>query len=198
LKGSVKRSSNPRLIATLTARPGEANVARAQVKLPAAVFLDQSHIRTVCTRVQFAADTCPPGSVYGKVSATTPLLGYPLAGSVYLRSSNHQLPDLVAQLRGPDYQPIKIALVGRTDSVKGALRNTFEAVPDAPVSKFRLELFGGKRGLVEMSDGFCSARRATVKLDGQNGKTYDARPRVKAKCKGKVKPSGKKKGKAHR
>jgi hypothetical protein len=182
LKGSVKRSSNPRLIANLTARPGEANVARAQVKLPHPVFLDQSHIRTVCTRVQFAADQCPAGSVYGKVQARTPLLDQPLSGSVYLRSSSHQLPDLVAKLRGPDSLPIEIDLVGKTDAVKGALRNTFEAVPDAPVSSFRLELFGGKRGLVEMSEGFCSQRRATVNLDAQNGKTHDTRPVVAAKC----------------
>ncbi len=182
LKGAVKRSSHPRLIATLTARPGEANIARAQVKLPKAVFLDQSHIGTVCTRVQFAADACPARSVYGKVSATTPLLDYPLAGSVYLRSSSHTLPDLVAKLEGPATQPLEVDLVGRTDAVKGALRNTFEAVPDAPVSKFRLELFGGKRGLVEMSDGFCRSRRASVKLDGQNGKVRDTTPVVKAKC----------------
>jgi hypothetical protein len=182
LKGSVERSSNPRLVATLKAQPGEANIARAQVKLPHAVFLDQGHIRTICTRVQFAADTCPAGSVYGKVEATTPLLGYPLSGSVYLRSSSHELPDLVAKLKGPLSQPIEIDLVGRTDAVKGALRNTFEAVPDAPVSRFRLELFGGKRGLVEMSGGFCAGRKANVQLDGQNGKVYDTRPVVKAKC----------------
>lgn len=182
LKGSVRRSSNPRLIATLRAKEGEANVAAAQVQLPHAMFLDQSHIRTICTRVQWAADTCPAGSVYGAVEATSPLISYPLTGSVYLRSSSHKLPDLVAKLRGPAYQPIEIDLAGRTDSVKGALRNTFEAVPDAPVSSFRLELFGGKRGLVEMSDGFCSARRAKVGLTGQNGKTHDTTPVVAAKC----------------
>lgn len=193
LKGSVKRSSNPRLIATLEAKPGEANVARAQVKLPRAVFLDQAHIRTVCTRVQFAADTCPAGSVYGRAEATTPLLGYPLSGSVYLRSNPaHLLPDLVAKLKGPASQPIEIDLAGKTDAVKAALRNTFEAVPDAPVSSFRLELFGGKRGLVEMSDGFCRDRHATVHLSGQNGKLYDTRPVVGAKCR---KPN---KGHGHR
>ncbi|HTT96159.1 MAG TPA: hypothetical protein VMF55_15925 [Solirubrobacterales bacterium] len=182
LKGGVKRTSHPRVIATLTAKEGEANIARAQVKLPAAVFLDQGHIKTVCTRVQWAADTCPGGSVYGKVEATTPLLSYPLTGSVYLRSSSHKLPDLVAKLRGPASQPIEIELDGKTDSVKGALRNTFEAVPDAPVSKFRLELFGGKRGLVEMSSGFCGNRNATVKLAGQNGAVHDTTPAVAAKC----------------
>jgi len=184
LKGSVKRSATPRLIATLKAKPGEANIAAAQVKLPHPVFLDQAHIRTICTRVQFAADACPAASVYGKAEATTPLLDFPLGGPVYLRSNGGErlLPDLVAKLKGPASLPIEIDLVGKTDAVKAALRNTFEAVPDAPVSSFRLELFGGKRGLVEISDGFCRDRHATVKLTAQNGKAYDTRPVVAAKC----------------
>jgi len=103
-------------------------------------------------------------------------------GNVYLRSSSHQLPDLVVKLKGPASQPIEIDLVGKTDAVKAALRNTFEAVPDQPVSKFHLELFGGKRGLVEMSGGFCAHRKANVQLTGQNGKAYDTRPVVGAKC----------------
>ena len=112
-----------------------------------------------------------------------PLLDYPLCGPVYLRSSNHPLPDLVVELRGPDTQPIEIDLAGKTDSVKGALRNTFEAVPDAPVSKFHLELFGGKRGLIELSSGLCRHPRATVRLAGQNGKAHNTSPVVQTSCK---------------
>lgn len=197
LKGKVRRTGHPRLIATLKAKEGEANVAFAQVKLPPAAFIDQAHIKTVCTRVQWAADTCPAGSVYGAVEATTPLVSYPLTGSVYLRSSNHKLPDLVAKLKGPASQPIEIDLDGKTDSVKGALRNTFEAVPDAPVSTFRLELFGGKRGLVEMSGGFCSDRHATVNLTGQNGKISETHPVVAAQCPKPKKNKHKKKGGHH-
>jgi hypothetical protein len=201
LEGKVRRTSHPRLIATLKAKEGEANIARAQVKLPHAAFIDQGHIKTVCTRVQWAANTCPGGSVYGAVEAATPLLSYPLTGSVYLRSSAHKLPDLVAKLKGPASQPIEIDLDGKTDSVKGALRNTFEAVPDAPVSTFRLELFGGKRGLIEMSGGFCSARKATVDLTSHSGKIYDTTPVVAAKCpktkKGKGKKHKKGTGKKH-
>ncbi len=182
LKGKTKRTSHPRLIANLTARPGDANIAKAQVKLPGAAFLDQGHIGTSCTRVQFAAKTCPPGSVYGTVSATTPLLDYTLTGNVYLRASNHQLPDLVADLNGPATQPIEIALAGKTDAVKGALRNTFEAVPDQPVTKFHLELFGGKRGLIILSSGLCKSPKASVNLTGQNGKVSDTTPTVKTSC----------------
>jgi hypothetical protein len=200
LKGATRRATNPRLIATLTARPGEANIARAQVKLPSAAFLDNSHIKTICTRVQFAADTCPAGSVYGKASATTPLLDYALSGNVILRSSSNQLPDLVVDLRGPAHQPLRVELAGRTDSVKGALRNTFDLAPDAPVSSFRLELFGGKRGLVELSRNLCKGRyRATVKLDAHNGKVYDTAPLVGNSCKKKrQKRGGGKKGSKRR
>ena len=66
LKGKVHRRAHPSLIATLKTKPGEANIARAQVKLPAAAFLDNAHIAGICTRVQFAADACPAGSVYGR------------------------------------------------------------------------------------------------------------------------------------
>jgi hypothetical protein len=182
LKGATHRRAHPKLIATVRARPGDANIARAQVKLPPAAFLDQSHIGTICTRPQFAAQACPAGSVYGRASATTPLLDYPLYGNVYLRSSSHKLPDLVVDLRGPESQPIEVALAGKTDSVKGALRNTFEAIPDAPIGTFRLELFGGKKGLIELSSGFCARPKATVKLDAQNGKLYDTEPVVKSAC----------------
>lgn len=182
LKGKTKRTAHPSLIANLSAKPGEANIARTQVKLPGAAFIDQDHIGTVCTRVQFAAKSCPSRSVYGTVTATTPLLDYPLTGNVYLRSSNHPLPDLIADLRGPDTQPVEIALAGKTDSVKGALRNTFEAVPDAPVSKFHLELFGGKRGLIELSSGLCKSPRAVIQMDGQNGKVWDTNPVVRTSC----------------
>lgn len=183
LKGGTRRAENPKLIATLTAQEGEANIARAAVRLPRSSFLDQSHIRTICTRVQFAAEACPKGSIYGRATAITPLLDYPLTGPVYLRSSDNPLPDLVVDLRGPAHQPIRIELAGRTDSVKGALRNTFDFVPDAPVTKFRLELFGGKRGLVVNSRDICARRYfAAAGFNGQNGKKANLRPRVMNDC----------------
>ncbi len=184
LKGGTKRTSHPKLIAILKAGEGEANLASAQVKLPPSAFLDQAHIKTICTRVQFAAGQCPPGSIYGKASVKTPLFNDPLTGNVYLRSSSHNLPDLVLDLRGPASQPIEIEVSGKTDSVKGSLRNTFEAVPDAPFETATVELFGGKKGLVVNSRNLCAHNyKATVKLTGQNGKRYDSNPLVKNDCK---------------
>jgi hypothetical protein len=197
LIGPTKRAKNPKLVANLNVKEGEADISSVSVLLARSSFLEQSHIKTVCTRVQFAAGAgngaeCPPGSIYGRAQATSPVLGYPLTGNVYLRSSSNKLPDLVVALNGPVYQPIAIELDGRIDSVKGAMRNSFETVPDAPVSSFRLELFGGKRGLIVNSRNLCShTYRATIKIASQNGAQVERRPAVKAQCSAKSKRNGK-------
>ncbi len=65
LFGATKRAKHPQLRAILKARPGDANIARASVALPHALFLDQASLAKICTRVQFAADDCPKKSIYG-------------------------------------------------------------------------------------------------------------------------------------
>ena len=191
LKGGTKRSKHPALKATLTYPKGNyANIAKAVVSLPHSEFLAQNHIKTICTRVQFAADACPTGSIYGYATATTPLLEAPLSGPVYLRSSTHPLPDLVAALHGQ----IDVDLVGRIDSFKGGIRTTFDAVPDAPVSKFVLTMQGGKKGLLENSKNLCaSVNKADVAFTAQNGKTSNSTPVLTNSCK---KSKGAKKGKS--
>lgn len=195
LFGGTKRTAHPRFRAVLQAKGGEANIARTAVSLPHSEFLDQGHIKTVCTRVIFAegaipGERCPAGSVYGHAKAITPLLDKPLQGPVYLRSSSHQLPDLVAALNGQ----IQVVLDGTIDSVKGGIRSTFETVPDAPVSKFVLEMQGGKKGLLINSTDLCAqANRATARFNGQNGKVHDFNPVVKNSCA----KHGKRRGKRH-
>ena len=199
LTGSTKRGGHPALTATLTQDPdGESNVARAVVSLPHSEFLAQAHIRTICTRVQFAADACPAASVYGTAKAITPLLDDPVSGPVYLRASSNPLPDLVAALKGPARQPIEVNLVGKIDSVNGGIRTTFATVPDTPVSKFTLSMQGGKKGLLENSRNLCrSTSRVDAKLTGQSGAKADQRPVLEAPCaKGRKKATAKKRAAA--
>ena len=179
LKGGTKRAQYPALTALVTARPGDANIGFTSVALPSSAFLAQNHIRTICTRVQFAADQCPAGSVYGKATAWTPLLDQPLSGNVYLRSSSNPLPDMVIALKGQ----VDFNLVGRIDSFKKGIRTTFDTVPDAPVSKFLLQMEGGKRGLILNSRNICTTvNKATVQMSGQNGASLESTPQLKAKC----------------
>jgi hypothetical protein len=192
LFGATKRAKNPKLRAVLKAREGDANISRAAVSLPHALFLDQASLSKVCTRPQFAADACPKGSMYGFARAFSPLLDQPLEGPVFLRSSDNELPDLVAALHGQ----IDIDLAGRIDTVRGGIRNTFDVIPDVPVSKFVLTMRGGKRGLLVNSRNLCGKRaRVIARFKAQNGKKSNQRPKLRTPCKhyGKAKRSGGKK-----
>jgi hypothetical protein len=192
LSGPTKRGRFPALRASIAAKAGEANSARVAVTLPHSEFLEQGHFKTICTRVQFAAGQCPAASVYGHVRVITPLLDYPLEGPVYLRSSSHNLPDLVLALRGPPSQPIEVTLDGRIDSVHRGIRTSFEGVPDAPFTTATLTMPGGARGLLVNSTDVCaSVNRSTVQMVGQNGKVHDFKPLlVNGKCKQNAKKTG--------
>jgi hypothetical protein len=190
LKGQTRRAGHPALTAVVTyPKKGDyANIARTSVALPHSEFLAQSHIETSCTRVQYNAGAgggseCPKGSVYGRARAFSPLLDRPLEGPVYLRSNGgeRELPDLVASLGGQ----IHVDLVGYVDTDKntGGLRTTFAKVPDAPVSKFVLMMPAGKKSLLENSTNICRGKhRAIVKMKGQNGRTSNLRPLMRARC----------------
>jgi len=167
------------LAPTLRMKPGETNLNRVVVTMPKTVLLDSQHLRNVCSRVLFAANACPPETVYGHARAETPLLDQPLEGPVYLRSSDRRLPDLVAKLDGQ----IDIEVSAHISSVKGGLRATFAGIPDAPISKFTLDLQGGAKGVLENSDGVCSRKsRAKVRMVGQNNVRDDRRTRLRAAC----------------
>lgn len=189
LEGGTKRGAHPALRAVLRPRPGDANIGRAVVRLPRSAFLDQAHIRTICTRVQFAAGAghgsqCPAGSRYGYARAWSPLLDGPAEGPVYLRSSDNTLPDLVVALRGPASAPVEVEVSARIDSKNQGIRSTFTGIPDLPVTHFELAMQGGRKGLIENSRNLCfkpKRNRANAVLAGQNGRRYAARPVVRAK-----------------
>jgi hypothetical protein len=184
LSGATKRTGHPALKAVVTYPKGSgyANIARAQVGLPHSEFLDQGNIGTVCTQAQLKSDTCPKRSIYGHAKAWTPLLNQPLEGPVYLGVGyGHKLPDLVADLNGE----VRILLHGRIDTTKEkGIRSTFEVVPDAPVSRFVLEMKGGSRyGLLENSENICRGKRhANAQFVAQNGRIAQLRPTIGNSC----------------
>jgi hypothetical protein len=179
--GASRHGAFPPLRAVYRAHPGQANLRSVAVNLPPAVFLEQAHIKGVCTRAQFRAGACPPASVYGHARAVTPLLEAPLEGPVYLRSSDHAVPDLVAALSG---RGIQIEVPGRIDQGHGGLRAHFEFLPDAPVNSFTMTLGGGRRGLLVNGEDLCRhPARAQVRFIGQNSDTAVTRPPLSVRCK---------------
>jgi hypothetical protein len=151
-KNQMRRAAHPKFRATLDARNGDANVRRAAFILPRATILDQAHIKTICTRIQLAANECPKNAIYGNAKATSPLLDGKLKGPVYLTSSDNPLPDLLVDLRGQ----VNIRLRGVISSEHGRLKTVFRKTPDVAVDKFVLTMKGGDRGLLINSRNLCS------------------------------------------
>jgi hypothetical protein len=187
LRGGTLRGGHPALRGVYSPRKGDANMQKLVLRLPHSAFLDQAHIRTICTRVQFAADGgngggCPKGAVYGHAVAYTPILEKPLEGPVYLRSSNHNLPDFVAALHGL----VDVEAVARIDSVHGGIRATFTGVPDAPLTKVVVNMQGGKKGLIINSRNLChepGRNRANALYGAHNGRQAKSSPVMRAvKC----------------
>jgi hypothetical protein len=195
LKGSTKHTGHPGLRAVLTypKKGAYANIARAQVNLPHSEFLEQSNLNKTCTKPVLLEGKCPKSTIYGKAKAWTPLLDKPLEGNVYVVGGfGYRLPALVAELDGQ----IRILLKGKIDTgPNGGIRNTFEAVPDAPVEKFELNLKSGpKYSLLVNSENLCKKpQKAIARFTAQNGKVLQVKPVVGNDCKKKSKGGGKKK-----
>ena len=185
LKGGTRRGAFPALRAAYVPRKhNQANLSRLALTFPHSEFIEQGHFRTICTRVQFAAgggfgEKCPKGSIYGHAKAWTPLLDEPLQGPVYLRSSNHNLPDAVLALHGL----VDIEVATRIDSVHGRLRAIVADVPDAPVSRAVVRMQGGQKGLFVNSRNLChkaGRNRARVDAKGQNNRRRLFKPLMRA------------------
>jgi hypothetical protein len=182
LRGGSKRGDYPALRAVVRPQSGDSNIGKATVALPSRLFLAQEHLDTVCTPRQFAADACPSGSIYGRATAITPLMDEPLSGPVYLRSNGEErlLPDLVAAISG---RGIEIDVLGKIDSYRGGLRTRFDVLPDAPLTKFTMNLRGGKKGIIANATDVCAnPQTANALFVGQDNQTRHLRVPIKARC----------------
>jgi hypothetical protein len=179
LTGGVRRRGHPAIHAILRTQPGEANSRAISVTLPSNELLDNAHIHTVCTKVNFASHACPAGSLLGHATITTPLLDLPLTGNAYLRSSGSGLPDLALDLGGQFH----IEALAHIDAVNGGLRTTFQTVPDVPLGTVALDLLGGAKGLIQNSESLCGAdRKAAVIMRAQSGRSISGKVPLRAAC----------------
>jgi hypothetical protein len=110
----------------------------------------------------------------------TPILDEPLSGPVYLRSSDHNLPDVVFALHGQ----VNAEATVRIDSVKGGLRASIEDAPDVPLTRVVLNMQGRQKGLFVNSRDVCATvNRATLRAEAHNDRRFEAKPALKnSKC----------------
>jgi hypothetical protein len=175
--GDLKKGGNPKLTADLGQTFGQSSMKAVRVTLPLLSSLKPENAKALCTPAQDAAGACPAASIVGRASARTRTLHEPIAGPVYFVEGTRRtasgavvktLPKLLLKLRG-DGVSLDLRAETSVDST-GRLVTTFGAVPDVPIQDFRLEIDGGKNGILTAVDDPCTAdRKARVRFDGHNG-----------------------------
>ncbi|MGN6189047.1 MAG: hypothetical protein ACTHOE_09120 [Conexibacter sp.] len=172
------RSSTP-FRTVLTQKPGQSNLRSVKVVLPQTLSALLNVVNRACTLTEYKNDDCDKAKA-GSAVAKTPLLKNPLKGGVFfVRHPGRPLPDLMVALRGE----IAIDLVGRVTIPGGKqLATNFDTIPDAPVTKFTLNLVAGSHGPLGVRTNLCSKRgkraRALIQMQGQNGDAITTHPRL--------------------
>ena len=209
----IRTGKHPGVRAQVTQKGvSEAGIELAKVTLPKSLALDPDNAQALC---EFAEGTkpdlenhCPRGSIVGRVRAVSPLLDRPLTGNVYFvknvrtdpKTGNQirTLPMIIAALRGE----IAVNLYGESATTKsGRLVNTFNNVPDAPITRFNLNLKGGKNGILAVTRtrrakiNLCKGRQtAATRFHAHNNKNHNPSIKIKTPC-NKKKTSSKKNSK---
>ncbi len=179
VQGDTKADGHPSLKATVTQPPGQANIARSRVLLPAAIrpeLLALQRPGVLCPEALAATRSCPPTSRVGTARVVTPVLPEPLSGPVYIvQHAASPLPKLVIHLDGL----VSIRLEAQNQIQRVQIVNTFGAVPDVPITSFELRISGGKNGILKNFTSLCAKElRGEVAFDAHSGKSFSDKPVV--------------------
>jgi hypothetical protein len=167
----------------------QANVRQVKVELPRQLPSRLPTLQKACTAAQFGANPagCPPASIVGYAKAITPLLPVPLEGPAYFVSNGSAaFPNLIMVLQG---YGVTIDLVGDTFISKaGITSSTFNAVPDAPISSFELNLPAGKYSALAGLGNLCKQKLTMpTEFTAQNGATHNQTTKIAVTGCGKAK-----------
>jgi hypothetical protein len=147
------------LSTTISQTPDEAGLANAQVILPNGITGNNALLGIKCPLTDFEAGTCPPNTLIGSASATSPLQAQALTGTVNLiEPAVPGLPDIGLDLRGP----LALKLTGSlTLGPDGRAITTFAGLPDIPIADFDLA-FARDPGFVFAGRDLCTSPPVSV------------------------------------
>jgi len=156
----------------------EGNLKTAVVTLPAGMSVNPSAAAGLasCTPTQIGLDnasepSCPDASKIGSVQVDTPLLPDPLQGGIYVaQQNNNPFRSLLAIYVTAEADGALIKLAGHVvaDPVTGQLTTTFDNNPQLPFTDFKLDFFGGPRGVLATPES-CGTYTASSSLSPWSG-----------------------------
>jgi hypothetical protein len=162
--GRTSKASGASLGVRVTAKPGEANIAKVDVQLPTQLPARLTTLQKACTEAQFDTNPagCPAASDVATAVVHTSILNAPLSGPAYFVShGGAAFPDLEVVLQG---EGVTIVLIGHTNIKDGVTYSKFESIPDAPFSSFELNASQGAYSILTTN----LPARAKYSLCGQN------------------------------
>jgi hypothetical protein len=151
---------------------GQTNLAKLKTDLPLQLPSRLTTLQKSCAQGVFEANpaSCPSYSFVGTVTAVTPLLANPLTGpAILVNHGGAQLPNLVFVLQA---EGITIIVEGITHVIKGVTSETFEALPDAPISTFQAAFPEGPHSVLAANGNLCteaSKLKMPVAFTAQDG-----------------------------
>jgi hypothetical protein len=159
---------------------GATNLKSISVTLPGTMNARLPVVNRACKLTEFQAGHCTTKAKVGTAVLTTPVLKDPLRGSVFfVKNPARVLPDLMIALRGQ----VSIDLTGKV-SIPGGKRlaTRFDTTPDAPFTKFTLNIVSGKNGPVGVVTNLCTkkgrAATAALAIRGHNNALTKTNPRL--------------------
>jgi hypothetical protein len=159
------------LTVTLLQPLEQSNVHSVSVQLPRQFAARGSTVAAACPEATFTADPSGcAGAQVGTVTAATPLLPDALTGPVYLVAHPTGLPTIEALLQG---HKLSIDLSGTVTFGATGITSAFNAVPDAPITSFVLDLPAGPKSALSAT-GLCPGPLAMpATIIGQSGARVD-------------------------
>jgi hypothetical protein len=159
----------------------QANIARVDISLPKLMPSRLTTIEHACLAVVFNANParCPAASVVGTGHGFTPVLSETLNGPIYLVSHGGKAdPALVVLLQADG---VRIDLSGEIRISKaGVTSSTFDAVPDAPISSFELNLPRSSHSVLTSTGNMCAKPLLMpTTITAQNGAVIKQSTRIK-------------------
>jgi len=170
--GATKPGSPVPLTTVIQQDATEAGLAHAKVLLPSSIGANPTLLTTSCKVLQFEVNAagCPPKTIVGSASASSPFVPTALTGPVVLvapASPSDFLPRLGVELNGP----LSLHILGNFVIESTGPGNEFAKLPDIPIARFALHFHGGENALASTSQNLCTSRapRFQASFDGFNG-----------------------------